>query len=113
MHSPHDRPARTVLDDLQLADERTLRFNPLGLGGRLTPGDAAEFQAANIADTVLAASVPEEVRANFERARRMYVNGVLDYEMFTAAADFSVQALGGRAPHPLRRVLLERSAGRP
>jgi len=33
MHPTHDRPARTVLDDLLLADERTLRFNPLGLEG--------------------------------------------------------------------------------
>lgn len=32
------------LDELREADERTLPFGPLGLGGKLKPQDAAEFQ---------------------------------------------------------------------
>lgn len=65
----------------------TLAFSPLGLGGRLAPADAASFQAASIAQAVLADDVPEDVRNNFERARKLHLHGVLEYEFFTAASE--------------------------
>jgi hypothetical protein len=37
------------LSELQEADERTMRFHPLGLGGHMRPEDSAEFQQQVIA----------------------------------------------------------------
>lgn len=85
----------TALSELQQPDERTLRFNPYGLGGRLAPEDAARFQAATIGRAVLADDVPQDVRDNFERARKLHLYGVLEYEFFTAAADYALLVLEG------------------
>jgi len=83
------------LRELQTPDEATLAFNRLGLGGRLEPEDAADFQAATIARAVLAANVPDDVRNNFERARKLHLYGVLEYEFFTAAGDYALLVLEG------------------
>jgi len=85
----------SVLHELQKADELTLAFNPHGLGGRLAPGDAASFQMASIARAVLAENVPDDVRNNFERARKLHIYGVLEYEFFTAASDYALLVLEG------------------
>jgi hypothetical protein len=85
----------SVLDQLIEPDELTLAFNPYGLGGRLAPEDAADFQKASIARTVLAENVPEDVRENFERARKLHLYGVLEYEFFTAASDYALLVLEG------------------
>ncbi len=84
-----------ILQELQTPDEATLAFNSFGLGGRLEPEDAAEFQAATIARAVLADNVPEDVRNNFERARKLHLYGVLEYEFFTAAGDYALLVLEG------------------
>jgi hypothetical protein len=83
------------LQDLQAPDETSLRFSSFGLGGRLEPEDAAEFQAATIARAVLADDVPQDVRDNFERARKLHLHGVLEYEFFTAAGDYALLVLEG------------------
>jgi hypothetical protein len=85
----------TVLSELQTPDEATLAFNSFGLGGRLEPKDAAEFQVATIARAVLAENVPDDVRNNFERARKLHLHGVLEYEFFTAAGDYALLVLEG------------------
>jgi hypothetical protein len=90
-----DLDARVVLDQLQEPDETTLAFNPYGLGGRLAPEDAADFQTASIARAVLAENVPEGVRHNFERARKLHRYGVLEYEFFTAASEYALLVLEG------------------
>lgn len=84
-----------ILRELQTPDEATLAFNSFGLGGRLKPEDAAEFQAVTIARAVLADNVPEDVRNNFERARKLHLHGVLEYEFFTAAGDYALLVLEG------------------
>jgi hypothetical protein len=84
-----------ILRELQAPDEATLAFNSFGLGGRLEPEDAAEFQVATIARAVLAGNVPEEVRDNFGRARKLHLHGVLEYEFFTAAGDYALLVLEG------------------
>src|SRR5439155_12046374 len=56
---------------------------------------AARFQAASIGRAVLADDVPRDVRDNFERARKLHLYGVLEYEFFTAAANYSLLALEG------------------
>ena len=85
----------TTLHELQTPDELTLAFNSFGLGGRLAPEDAADFQAASIARAVLAENVPDDVRDNFERARQLHLYGVLEYEFFTAAGDYALLVLEG------------------
>jgi hypothetical protein len=84
-----------ALHDLQTPDETSLLFSSFGLGGRLEPEDAAEFQAATIARAVLADDVPEDVRDNFERARKLHLYGVLEYEFFMAAGDYALLVLEG------------------
>lgn len=88
-----DRTA--LLAGLQQPDDLTLRFNPYGLGGRLSPEDAAHYQTTTIGQAVLGQDVPEGVRANFERARKLHQYGVLEYEFFTAAADYALLVLEG------------------
>jgi hypothetical protein len=85
----------SILSELRTPDEATLAFNSFGLGGRLESEDAAEFQAATIARAVLADNVPEDVRNNFDRARKLHLYGVLEYEFFTAAGDYALLVLEG------------------
>lgn len=80
----------TPLSELQQPDERTLRFNPYGLGGRVDPEDAGRYQVATIGRDVLAGDVPQDVHNNFERARKLHFYGVLEYEFFTVAADYAL-----------------------
>jgi hypothetical protein len=88
------RPS-SILRQLQTPDEATLAFNSFGLGGRLEPEDAADFQGATITRAVLAKNVPDDVRNNFERARTLHLYGVLEYEFFTAAGDYALLVLEG------------------
>jgi hypothetical protein len=90
-----DSRRSAILRELQMPDEATLAFNGFGLGGRLEPEDAAEFQAAAIARAVLADKVPDDVRKYFERARKLHLYGVLEYEFFTAAGDYALLVLEG------------------
>jgi hypothetical protein len=90
-----DSHRSATLLELQRPDESALIFSSLGLGGRLEPADAADFQASTIARTVLAENVPDEVHDNFERARKLHLYGVLEYEFFTAAGDYALLVLEG------------------
>jgi hypothetical protein len=81
------------LDALRGADERTLSFGPLGLGGKLDPGDAVRFQQEVISHPDLASSVPARVRECVDRLRTVYVYGVLCYDLFTVAHDQARLAL--------------------
>jgi hypothetical protein len=97
-----------LLTRLQEPDERALVFNPLGLGGRMPPEQAARFQAATIERARLAADVPEEIRDYWERVRLLHQHGVLEYEFFSAAADLALLALEGA----LRRRFVDFYDGR-
>lgn len=83
----------TSLDALREADERTLRFSPLGLGGTLDPADAVRFQQEVVSHPDLASNVPARVRTCVERLRTTYVYGVLCYDLFTVAHDQAQLAL--------------------
>lgn len=97
-----------LLNRLQEPDERALIFNPLGMGGRMPPEQAARFQAATIEPAQLAADVPEGIRDYWERVRLLHQHGVLEYEFFSAAADLALLALEGA----LRRRFIDFHAGR-
>jgi hypothetical protein len=79
-----------TLAELQEADERTLPFNPYGLGGRMRPEDAAEFQQHVIASHVLAPDVADGTRQSFEQLREIYSYGVLCYPIYTMVHDHAL-----------------------
>jgi hypothetical protein len=92
-----DLDGAELLAELQRPDELTQRFTPYGLGisVQLSPEGAARFQTAVIAQAVLADDVPQDVRDNFERARKLHRYGVLEYEFFTVASDYALLVLEG------------------
>ena len=75
--------------ELQQPDEATLLFSPAGLGGRMRPEDAAEFQQRLIGQYALSSQVPEGTRKSFERVQNLYSYGVLCYDFFTVAGDYA------------------------
>jgi hypothetical protein len=81
------------LDELREVDERTLKFQPLGLGGRMRPEDAARYQQEVISHPGIDPGVPQRVSGYFERLRTIYSYGVLCYDFFTVAYDQAQLAL--------------------
>lgn len=81
------------LKELRKVDERTLKFQPLGLGGRMRPEDAARYQQEVVSHPELVAEIPQPVRDCFERLRTIYAYGVLCYDFFTVAYDQAQLAL--------------------
>ena len=84
-----------LLSSLRAPDERTLIFNPLGIGGRLEPPSSALFLSRLLERATLRENVPENISQNFERIRLMFLHGVLEYEFFTAADDAAHLVLEG------------------
>jgi hypothetical protein len=78
------------LPELQEADERSLSFNPIGLGGRMRPQDSAEFQQQVVARHELAPAVADGTRQSFEQFRTIYAYGVLCYDIFTVIHDHAL-----------------------
>jgi hypothetical protein len=74
-----------ILNRLTEVDETTLRFSAWGLGGRLEPADSAAFLSGLLEHATLADAVPEDVRLSFERVHKVFLHGLLDYDLFTAA----------------------------
>src|SRR6266704_5013915 len=79
-----------TLAQLQEADDRTLPFTPFGLGGRMRPEDAAEFQQQVVARHELAAGVAEGVRQSFEQLREVFAYEVLCYPVYTIVHDHAL-----------------------
>ncbi|MGW2299384.1 hypothetical protein [Streptomyces violaceorubidus] len=78
------------LADLRAADDLSLAFSPYGLGGRMRPEDAAEFQQRQIADCDLTAGVAAGTRDSFERLRTVFAYGVLCYDVYTMVGDHAL-----------------------
>jgi hypothetical protein len=74
-----------ILNRLREADETTLRFSAWGFGGRLEPADSAAFLSGLLSHATLVDAVPEDVRMGFERVHKVFLHGLLDYDLFTAA----------------------------
>lgn len=81
--------------ELGAPDELSLIFNPIGLGAPLSPEQAALHQAQVIERARLVDAAPQSLRENFERARKLHLYGILEYEFFTAAADYALLILEG------------------
>lgn len=78
-----------TLEDLRQADDRSLRSTPWGLGGKMRPEDAAEYQQKVIGSLELSDRVPESTRLSYERLRTIYTYGVLCYDLYTVAGDLA------------------------
>ena len=88
-----------ILARLREADRRTLIFQPLGIGGELSPEDSARFITRLLERATLHPDVPDDVQGNFERVRLLFQYGVLEYEFFTAAFDAAHLVLEGALRH--------------
>jgi hypothetical protein len=78
----------TTLTELVTLDDMTRAFWPLGLSGALMPPDASLLNLRDSIDrAALVDEVPEEVRNNFERVRKTYLYGLMEYDLFTVADD--------------------------
>lgn len=76
-----------TLAELREADERSLVFGPDGVGGRMRPEDAAEYQQQVIARHELSAAVADSTRQTFEQLREIYAYGALCYPIYTMIDD--------------------------
>lgn len=88
-----------ILEELRRVDETTLRFSPWGFGGRLEPPSSARFLSESLTYAALVDAVPEDVRLNFERVRKLFLYGLLEYDFFSAAHDLGHLALEGALRH--------------
>lgn len=94
------------LADLQALDDRVRHFVPAGFSAE----QAAEILQQTIADLDLDETVPEGLRASYERVRKLFVYGVLDYEFYTVAGEQARLIL----EQALReRFLIEHASGAP
>jgi len=76
------------IEDLVAADEMTRHFNWWGLSGALlSPEDSLRYLQDSINRARLVGAVPEDVRSNFERVRKTFLYGLMEYDLFTVADD--------------------------
>ncbi|HWK27657.1 MAG TPA: hypothetical protein VNS09_13900 [Solirubrobacter sp.] len=88
-----------ILRELQEVDEATLHFSAWGLGGRLRPEDSAAYLAGLLDHAALVEAVPEDIRLEFDRVRSVFMHGLLNYDLFTAAYSLAHVALEGALRH--------------
>lgn len=85
-----------TLAELSAFDEMTRAFWPGGLAGALmSPEDSLYFLRSSLEHADLVDAVPEEVCNNFERVRKTYLYGLMEYDLFTVADDNSRLVLEG------------------
>jgi len=78
----------TTLTELLTLDDITRAFWPSGLSGALMPPeDSLRYLRDSIALARLVDEVPQTVRDNFERVRKTYLYGLVEYDLFTVADD--------------------------
>jgi len=92
---PQNPAGEQILRELREPDETTLRFSPWGFGGRLEPNSSAAYLAEMLSHATLAAAVPEDVRLSFDRVRTVFMHGLLDYDLFSAAYSLGHLVLEG------------------
>lgn len=88
-----------ILAALRAVDEGSLYFTPLGLGGPQPPAQAARIFAAWMAQLRLAPDVPEDIRLNFDRVRRLFLYGLLERDLFAVADHEAHLVLEGALRH--------------
>jgi hypothetical protein len=88
-----------VLAALRAVDEGSLYFSPGGLGGPLAPAHAAHVFATWMARLKLADDVPEDIRRNFDRVRKLFLYGLLERDLFAIADHEAHLVLEGALRH--------------
>jgi hypothetical protein len=85
-----------ALEALRTPDPRTLRFTPMGLalGHTMQPEASARFLHSLVAVPV-SRKVDTEVARTLKRVRTVFLHGLFDYELFTAAQDLAFLGLEG------------------
>jgi hypothetical protein len=100
-----DRPLLNLLDGddvlaaLRAVDEGSLYFTPGGLAGPLEPAQAARIFATWMAQLSLADDVPEDIRLNFDRVRKLFLYGLLERDLFSLANHEAHLVLEGALRH--------------
>jgi hypothetical protein len=92
---PESIDGRQILDQLREADEATLRFNAWGFGSRLEPEESAVYLTELLSNATLADVVPEDVRLSYERVCKVFIHGLFDYDLFSAAYSLGHLVLEG------------------
>jgi hypothetical protein len=75
------------ISELREADELTLAFGPMGLGGQMPPEDSAEFLQRLMARHELAPAVADGTRRSFDQLRNAFAYGLFCYDIFTLVND--------------------------
>jgi hypothetical protein len=88
-----------VLAALRAVDEGSLYFAPGGLAGPLEPAQAAHIFATWMAQLSLADDVPEDIRLNFDRVRKLFLYGLLERDLFSLANHEAHLVLEGALRH--------------
>lgn len=88
-----------VLAALRAVDEGSLYFTPLGFGGPQPPAQAARIFAAWMGRLRLAPDVPDDIRRNFDRVRKLFLYGLLERDLFAVADHEAHLVLEGALRH--------------
>jgi hypothetical protein len=84
------------LTELLAVDDMTRAFHPMGLSGALLPSEESlRYLRDAIERAQLVPTVPETVRNNFERVRKTFLYGLMEYDLFTVADDDARLVLEG------------------
>ncbi|MEU2930567.1 hypothetical protein ABZ636_36895 [Streptomyces sp. NPDC007251] len=75
------------LEELQTPDRTALVFTAYGLGKAMPPENLARYLQVLVANCELASDVGESTRREFDRLRRLFPYGVLEYDVFTVIDD--------------------------
>jgi hypothetical protein len=88
-----------IVSALQLVDTGSLYFTSVGLTGPLAPAHSAEIFAGWMRHVALVDDVPEDIRRNFDRVRRLFLYGLLERDLFSIAGHQAHFVLEGALRH--------------
>lgn len=84
------------LAELIAVDDLTLHYRAGGFtGALLEPEQSLSYLRHLIGQAQIVGPVPETVRENFQRVRRTFLQGLLEFDLFTVASDLSRLVLEG------------------
>jgi hypothetical protein len=88
-----------IVSALRSVDAGSLHFTSLGLTGRLAPTQSAQIFAGWMRHVALLDDVPEDIRRNFDRVRRLFLYGLLERDLFSIAGHQAHFVLEGALRH--------------
>ena len=88
-----------VLAALREVDHGSLYFTPGGLAGPLAPEHSAHIFATWMGHVTLVDEVPDDIRRNFDRVRKLFLYGLLERDLFAVAGHEAHLVLEGALRH--------------